>query len=251
MIVKRSLRLLRWRSGRPREDLTFMPRLVVFDLDGTLVDSRRDIAASANLLLAELGAEPLAEERIGGMVGEGARTLVRRLVTAAGLEVDIHHAFERFLAIYDEHLVDHTVLYPGMDAALEAARARARLAVLTNKPQHHTDRLLAALGIGGRFIAVIGGDTSFPRKPDPSAFIDLAGRAGALVSETVMVGDSLVDLETARRASAIPCIVTYGFGRFDPADLAGIDVCHDPSDLAGVLTTILGRDRAAAAPPVK
>lgn len=224
-----------------------MARLVVFDLDGTLVDSRRDIASSANLLLGELGAEPLPEERIGDMVGEGARTLVRRLITAAAVDVDLREAFERFLAIYDEHLVDHTALYPGVSGAIDAAAEVAQLAILTNKPQHHTDRLLEALGIRQHFVAALGGDTSFPRKPDPSAFIDLARRTGATVAETIMVGDSTVDLETARRASAIPCMVTYGFGRFAPADLEGIDVCHTPPELAGILTTMLNRDAGTAA----
>ena len=124
-----------------------LARLIVFDLDGTLVDSRRDLADAANALIVERGGTPLSIERITSMVGEGAALLVSRALSAAGLEPDLDTALPRFLAHYDERLAVHTTTYPGIGEVLRALTARGRLAVLTNKPQHHTDRLLDALGI--------------------------------------------------------------------------------------------------------
>ena len=121
-----------------------LPRLIAFDLDGTLIDSRRDLAESANELIAELGGTPLSEDAIGGMVGEGAALLVKRALDAAGLE---HPPFavKRFLEIYDTRLVNHTRVYDGHHrCACSLAHEHARLGVLTNKPLGPTERLLAA-----------------------------------------------------------------------------------------------------------
>ena len=119
-----------------------MLSVLVFDLDGTLVDSRRDIAESANELLAALDAPPLDHDEVVRMVGEGARLLVSRVLAASGVREDIDAAFARFSVIYDRRLADHTRPYPGVVAGLEQLAERFTLAVLTNKPQHHTDRLL-------------------------------------------------------------------------------------------------------------
>ena len=145
-------------------------QLFVFDLDGTLVDSRRDIADAANALLVSCGAAPLPEERIGRMVGEGAATLVARAFKASGVERPAD-ALERFLAIYDERLLNHTRPYPGMAECSRRSAARAALAVLTNKPMASTRRILDGLDLARHFPpdAVLGGDGPFPRKPDPAA----------------------------------------------------------------------------------
>lgn len=216
-----------------------MTRLVVFDLDGTLVDSRLDLAASANLLLDELGAPRLAVAEVERMVGDGARMLVQRVLAAAGVETDLDAALGRFLAIYDEHLLDHTCPYPGVVDALDALGDRAVLGLLTNKPQHHTARLLEALGLRDRFFAAIGGDTTFPRKPDPAALLHLIDTVGARPEASVMVGDSRVDLETARRAGTPVCLVTYGFGRFTPDELRGVTVCERSEALGAVVGRLL------------
>jgi phosphoglycolate phosphatase len=186
-------------------------QLIAFDLDGTLIDSRRDLAESANQLIEELGGEPLTEEQIGGMVGEGAALLVRRALRAAG-RGERAHALERFLRIYDERLLNHTRLYDGVADVIRRARAHARLTVLTNKPTAPSERILAALGVRDVFDEIIGGDGPYPRKPDPAGLHAMMTSANATARDTLLVGDSAVDLETARRAGVKCCLVSYGFG---------------------------------------
>jgi phosphoglycolate phosphatase len=186
-------------------------RLIAFDLDGTLIDSRRDLADSANQLIEELGGEPLTEEQVGGMVGEGAALLVRRALKAAG-RGERAHALERFLEIYDERLLNHTRVYDGVAEIVRRARGRARLTVLTNKPAKPTERILAGLGLRDVFDEVIGGDGPHPRKPDPAGLNSLMESAKASPAETLLVGDSAIDLETAKRAGVSCCLVSYGFG---------------------------------------
>jgi len=186
-------------------------RLIVFDLDGTLVDSRRDLADSANELIVELGGAALTEEAIGRMVGEGAATLVRRALAAAGLR-DVRTALARFLEIYDTRLLNHTRAYVGIEDAVRQARAVGRVAVLTNKPRKPTDTILQGLGLDDLFDEVIGGDGPLPRKPDPASLRQLMATCGASPRSTVMVGDSWVDYQTARAAGAAICLARYGFG---------------------------------------
>lgn len=214
-----------------------MPELVVFDLDGTLVDSREDLAASANALLEELGAPCLSVDAVGSMVGDGARILVGRVLEAARLQTDHDLALARFLDIYDQHLVDHTRLYPGVADALDALAPLATLAVLTNKPLHHTERLLAALGVRHHFLHVVGGDGPWPRKPDPTGLRHLMQVTRSAPETTIMVGDSMVDVETARRASAHMLAVGYGFGRFDADAIEHRLVIDRPESLAVRLVT--------------
>jgi phosphoglycolate phosphatase len=209
------------------------PRLIVFDLDGTLVDSKRDLADSANALIAELGGVSLSEDQIIAMVGEGAAVLVRRALLAAGLDPESATALPRFLELYDERLLVHTAPYDGMVDALAALAPAVSMAVLTNKPARATERILAGLGLRERFRDVIGGDTAFGRKPAPAGLLALIERAGATPETTWLVGDSRVDLETARRAGARICLVRYGFGyRFEPGDFDGTEIFVDsPSEL--------------------
>lgn len=187
-------------------------RLCVFDLDGTLVDSRRDLATAANALVLELGGSPLTEEAVGGMVGEGAAVLVTRALVASGLDPATPGALARFLRAYDEHLLDSTRPYEGIDQALAILSSRMPLAVLTNKPQAATERIVEAFGWRRFFGAVIGGDTELGRKPDPAGLLHTSRMNGVDPSHTLLVGDSPVDLETARRAGAMICLAAYGFG---------------------------------------
>ena len=189
-----------------------MIRLIVFDLDGTLVDSQRDLANSANALVLELGGRPLPDPDVVAMVGEGAAVLVRRVLTAAGLDPETKDALPRFLALYDERLVEHTLPYEGIAEVLEQLRPMAPLAVLTNKPQRVSDRLLAALDLSRHFTHVVGGDTTLGRKPDPAGLLRLCAGASTRPSEAVLVGDSPIDLETARRAGTQIVLTSYGFG---------------------------------------
>jgi len=146
------------------------------------------------------------------MVGEGAAALVRRALTAARIDVHIEADLPRFLEIYDEHLLDHTTLYPGTAEMLEALRHRATLSVLTNKPQRATERILHGLRIASAFDRIIGGDTAHGRKPAPEGLQWLMRDANATGVETTLVGDSVIDLRTARAAGVRFCLVRYGFG---------------------------------------
>lgn len=217
-----------------------MPRLLVFDLDGTLVDSRRDLAESANALLAEHGCAALPEDAIGRMVGDGAATLVARVFQAAG-RVPSPDALTRFLAIYGSRLLKFTRAYPGIHEALAALGARAQLAVLTNKPRHATCEILDALDLARHFSPgqVLGGDGPFPRKPDPSGLLHLIRGAAATPGDTTMVGDSVIDWRTARAAGTHVCLVRYGFGfeGFPIGDLGADDrVVDSPASLLACLS---------------
>jgi phosphoglycolate phosphatase len=186
-------------------------RLIAFDLDGTLIDSRRDLADSANQLLAELKAAPLSEDRIGRMVGEGARVLVQRALAARGLE-EAPSAVPRFLEIYDTRLLNHTRAYEGVLDAVRRAKPHARLVVLTNKPVRPSETILQGLGIRDLFDDLVGGDSPFGRKPDPAGLRAMIERAGATPDRTLMVGDSVIDHETAHRAGVQCCLTAYGYG---------------------------------------
>jgi phosphoglycolate phosphatase len=216
-------------------------RLIAFDLDGTLIDSRRDLAESANQLIEELGGQPLTEEQVGGMVGEGAGLLVRRALKAAG-RVDRGRALERFLEIYDERLLNHTRLYDGIADVVRNARAHARLAVLTNKPTAPSERILAALGLRDAFDELVGGDSPHPRKPDPAALNAMMTSAGATAGHTLLVGDSPIDLATARAAGVACCLVSYGFG-FRPelrTPEPDVSIADDAAGLARAIDEFAG-----------
>lgn len=208
--------------------------LFVFDLDGTLVDSRKDLADSANALLAAYGASPLPDDRIVGMVGDGAAKLVERACRAGGLPSAPADALPRFLALYRTRLLKHTRPYPGTREMLEHSRARGRLALLTNKPAALSRDILDGTGLTTYFEDLVGGDGPWSRKPDPGGLLWLAGRAGERPASTLLIGDSQVDRSTARAAGSRFCLAAYGFGRAgdsEPGELA-ID---RPRDLTAIL----------------
>ena len=211
--------------------------LVVFDLDGTLIDSSVDLANAINAMLAELGVSPLPDPDIVSMVGEGAAVLVRRALKAAGLDSETPGALERFLSHYNAHLLDYTRPYPGMIETLEELGKHLPLAVLTNKPVGATTRILEGLGLFRHFRKTIGGDSAFGRKPDPAGLTFLAQTAGVAPARALLVGDSPVDLATARNAGAQICLARYGFGyRFGVADFRRDEYVIDaPQDLVRLL----------------
>ena len=211
-----------------------LPSLLVFDLDGTLVDSRRDIAESANAVLEECGCTPHSEEAIGQMVGDGAAMLVARAFDAARFPMP-PDALARFLRIYNSRLLRFTRPYDGIRELLGALASNYAMAVLTNKPLEATRAILDGVQLtdffGGR---VLGGDGPHPRKPDPSGLLAIAERASVPAAQTMMVGDSLVDLRTAHAAGARACVARYGFGFHGPMleELDHADVLIDhPLDL--------------------
>ena len=186
--------------------------LITFDLDGTLVLSSLDLANSTNDMLQSYGAPALPVNAVTAMVGEGARKLVERAMAASGLEPTRAGALERFRQIYDRRLLEHTRPYDGIVAVVRDAARRARLAVLTNKPEGPTRRLLEAFDLLAPFAWIIGGDSGFPRKPDPASVRHLMTEAAAPAADTLFVGDSMIDVETARRSGVRICVARYGFG---------------------------------------
>jgi phosphoglycolate phosphatase len=205
-----------------------VPRLAIFDLDGTLVDSLDDLHASVNHALRELGLPPRSREEIHGFVGEGARLLLARAV-------DPHdHLVEPALAVwrphYEAHCLDRTRPYPGVEALL--AGAGRTLAVHTNKPGGMARKILAGLGLLPRFAAVVGGDEA-PRKPDPTGVLEIVARVGGSPGETVFVGDSRVDVAVARAAGVPMVAVTWGYGsRAELAAAGATAFADDAAELA-------------------
>ncbi len=212
-----------------------MSRLAVFDLDGTLIDSKRDLANAANALVSEFGGHPISEEDVAAMVGEGVAVLVQRVLAASRLAVEVASALPRFLKLYDERLIEHTRPYDGIIEMLEGLFTRMPLAVLTNKPQAATGRILSALDLERFFGHVIGGDTALGRKPDPAGLEALAERCGVGVGSTVLVGDSPIDLETARRAGSRIVLVSYGFGFRQVPLRSGEQVVSEPAAIIPLL----------------
>jgi phosphoglycolate phosphatase len=214
-------------------------RLIAFDLDGTLIDSRRDLADSANDLIVQLGGAPLPDDDIASMVGEGAALLVRRALTAAGL-TEPADAVTRFLEFYDGRLLNHTRAYGGIEDVVRAAREHGRVVVLTNKPKRPSERILEGLGMRDLFDDVVGGDGPLPRKPDPSALLALMDAAGATPGSTLLVGDSPIDHRTAVNAGVHSCIVSFGFGfrNFAAADRATLPcIAADADGLCRAIRT--------------
>jgi len=213
--------------------------LAVFDLDGTLIDSRRDLADSANEVLAAYGAPPLGEEQIVSMVGSGAPTLVKRVLTAARVDAPIDEALPRFLSAYDGRLTKHTRPYDGIPGLLDELQTRrTAMALLTNKPLEQSVRILDAFGLSKYFQWVVGGDGPWPRKPAPDGIRYLMREAAADPGETVLIGDSTIDLQTSRNAGVRICLARYGFGFADLAetDLRGDESIVDtPAEITGVL----------------
>lgn len=224
-------------------------RAVVFDLDGTLVDSRRDLAAAVNSVRRERGLEPLPVARVVTFVGEGARKLVRRSLPESVDGPAFESAFERFLECYYHRCLDETRPYPGIESLLDALAGRYPLAVLTNKPERHTRKILAGLGLCRWLRFALGGDSLAVRKPDPGPLLETARRLGAEPPRVLMVGDSATDAETARRAGAPAVLVRWGFGRTE--DLEGFDAVLRPAHPREVLGFLRAGDDpdAAEAPP--
>ena len=192
-----------------------MVKLIVFDLDGTLIDSRLDLAGAVNHMRGTMGLEPLTADRVIPFVGNGVPNLVRRAIADA--EVDFDEALRRMKRYYADHLVDTTCLYPGVSAGLkELKESGITLAVLSNKPTAASAKILDRLGVAGFFSDIIGGDGNYPLKPEPDALLALQAKYGFDASSCWMFGDHYTDLEAARRAGFRRALARYGFG--DPRE---------------------------------
>lgn len=193
-------------TGAPKPDL------LIFDLDGTLIDSKLDLAHAVNATRAHMGMEPLEFERVYSYVGNGAPVLIRRALGEQATEAEVEEALEYFLEYYRDHALDYTKLYPGIKESLERLSAAGkRMAVLTNKPVRMSNNIVEGLGIAPNFFRVYGGNSFDFKKPNPIGVATLIGESGIGKDRTVMVGDSTVDIQTAVNAGIMSCGVTYGF----------------------------------------
>jgi phosphoglycolate phosphatase len=213
--------------------------LVIFDLDGTLIDSERDLAAAVNAMLVKYGRKELPIDVIGSYIGDGAPMLIRRALGDPADREFLQEALNYFLLYYREHKLDSTYMYDGISEALRqitgAYSATRRLAVLTNKPVRVSRDIIAGLGLAGNFFQVYGGNSFETKKPDPLGANTLMKEAGATPEQTVMVGDSQVDILTARNAGMWSVGVTYGFAPHT-LELVVPDVLVDtPAELAMAL----------------
>jgi phosphoglycolate phosphatase len=186
--------------------------LVIFDLDGTLIDSRLDLAHSVNATRAQAGRGPMPHEQIFSFVGNGAPVLIKRAMGPDASEEEVRNALEFFLDYYRRHALDYTVLYPGVRKSLEQLHSTgAKLAVLTNKPVRISRLIMERLGLAPLFFQIYGGNSFEHKKPNPIGIDTLRAEASAPIEDTWMVGDSYVDIQTARNAGVASCGVTYGF----------------------------------------
>ena len=212
--------------------------IIAFDLDGTLIDSARDLGEAASEMVQGFGAPPLTVAQVVNMVGEGAPILVRRALAQSGLDADTPGALDRFLRIYDRRLMDHTVAYPGIPEELARAIGRGPLAVLTNKPLGPAIGLLEALGLRGFFTRIIGGDGEYGRKPDPAGLNALQALSPG--DQIVLIGDSPADAQVAVAAACPFVFARYGFGavKFAAAPPGTRLVVDHPRELTAVLDLI-------------
>ena len=184
--------------------------IIAFDLDGTLIDSARDLGDSVSELVQSYGAAPLELPEAVAMVGDGAAVLVRRALERSGLDPATAGALDRFMQIYGRRLLDHTAPYPGVRESLALCVQRGPLAILTNKPLGPSIGILEALGLRGFFSRIIGGDSEHGRKPDPAGLRALMTLSPG--DQIVLVGDTPTDSLTAEAAGCPFVFARYGFG---------------------------------------
>ena len=208
-------------------------RLLVFDLDGTLVDSLPDLHAAVNLALAEHGLPERSIEEVRRAIGDGARLLIARSMAPDSSDEEIDRVWASFREHYKRVCRDRSFLIPGAREFLEARGAdsqRPRMAILTNKPQEPTDLLVSHFGLGRWIDRAVGGDTPLGRKPDPAALLDLMTESGATPSTTLMIGDGPADLAVARAAGVPAVLLATGYGKRE--ELEDLPRLREVADMA-------------------
>ena len=186
--------------------------LVIFDLDGTLADSKQDLAHAVNATREHFGLARIDNSIVSSYVGNGAPLLIRRAMGPDYSDDDLQKALEYFLNYYHQHMLDYTTLYPGVRESLDVLKdAGVLMSVLTNKPVRFSKEILQGLGVAGHFFQVYGGNSFETKKPDPAGVYALLEEADVEKDEALIVGDSAVDVLTARNAGVAVCGVTYGF----------------------------------------
>jgi phosphoglycolate phosphatase len=184
--------------------------VLIFDLDGTLVDSRKDLSSSVNYVRASYGLPGLSEEAISGYIGDGAQMLIQRALGKEADASDVQDGLQKFLSYYRDHMLDESVLYAGVAETL-ARLSDCRLAVLTNKPVRFSKMMLEGLGILQLFASVYGGNSFERKKPDPVGVFQILSDTNGRIEDTWMIGDSAIDVMTGRNAGAVTCGVSWGY----------------------------------------
>jgi|ERR1022692_2827269 phosphoglycolate phosphatase len=217
-------------------------RLLVFDLDGTLIDSRLDLIHSVNATLRHIGRPELDGDVVASYVGDGAPALVRRALgeTDTDNEALLRRALEYFLGYYRLHKLDHTTVYEGIPGVLSALAhpsngLRRSMAVLSNKPVNPSRDILRALGLGDFFLYVYGGNSFATKKPDPQGLLAILRETGVAADEALMIGDSSIDVLTGRNAGLWTCGVTYGFAPHTLEDVPPDVLVGTPRELEELL----------------
>ena len=217
-------------------------KLVIFDLDGTLIDSRLDLVHSVNAALRHIGRPELPDDVIASYVGDGAPILIQRAL--GGEEVDeaiVRQGLQFFLSYYREHKLDYTTVYAGVKEALTTVQRTSngkprKMAVLSNKPVIPSRAIVEALGLGPFFSQIYGGNSFATKKPDPEGARKLLEESGVRPEEAVIVGDSHVDVETGRNAGLWTVGVSYGFAPHtlgeNPPDVL-VDTPHELAEIFG------------------
>ena len=219
------------------------PHTIVFDLDGTLVDTAPDLITALNHVLDREGLPPVPLQSARNMIGAGARKLIERGLEAEGrtMTVDeLNRMTADFIAYYADHIADESRPFPGLETALDDLAARGhRLAVCTNKLEWLSRKLLDALDLSPRFSAICGADTFGVQKPDPTIFRETVARAGGQVTSSIMVGDAGPDVGVARRASVPVIGVSFGYTDVPIADLRPDRLIHHMKDLPGAVSSLM------------
>ena len=215
--------------------------LLIFDLDGTLIDSKQDLVQAVNAARSRMDLEPLNEETVASYVGNGAPVLIRRAMGPEASEEQCREALEYFYEYYREHMLDHTRLYPGVRETLdELHAAHTPMAVLTNKPVRFSRGIIDGLGIAGHFFQVYGGNSFEQKKPHPIGIEALMSEAGKQPAETLMIGDSSVDIQTARNAGIRAVGVTWGL---QPESLEQVPPDYVIGDMRELLSLVINGSR--------
>jgi phosphoglycolate phosphatase len=213
-------------------------KLLIFDLDGTLIDSRLDLVHSVNAMLRHFGRPELPDEVVASYVGDGAPVLVRRALGDPKDQKFLKEALDYFLAYYRIHKLDHTHVYEGIRESLAAIQSsngvQRKMAVLSNKPVHPSRAIVEALGLGQFFIHVYGGNSFPTKKPDPEGARSLLKETKTRAQDAVIVGDSSVDVLTGRNAGMWTCGVTYGFAPHTLCEAPPDVVVDKPKELAAL-----------------
>lgn len=212
-----------------------MNKLLIFDLDGTLIDSKQDLVNSVNAMRVHLGEPPLADETVFSYVGNGAPVLVRRALPGRD-EEELERGLQFFLEYYRDHMLDATTLYPGVREGLDKLLgADVKMAVLTNKPVRFSEHLIKGLELDGYFFRIYGGNSFEEKKPHPKGIELLMEEADIGREQTIMVGDSAVDVMTARNAQVRACGVSWGFQPETFAAAPPDFVIDEMSELVGMV----------------